>query len=268
MHSSFDEIAREHIYKRFVRASASEKEKIINDWVNKISDSQALVKDFRERVGDPSGKKILDVGFGNGGVSIAFAMAGARMYGVDIERELYEIAESHAEAYGVEVKFFLYDGQKLPFEDDTFDYAISVSVFEHTTSPDMYLSEILRVTKPEGKCYLAFPNKLWPKETHTGLWFLTYLPAFSRPFMVRLLKRNPLAENNLHFYTYFDLKRMISRVRSGSYFWRIVPEQGKTRSGIKNIIKKTLGIFGISYKVFLSHVLVILEKKDYGEAKK
>lgn len=248
--------------KRFGRASISEKEKIIKDWVNKIPHSQALVKDFKERVGDPSGKKILDVGFGNGGVSIAFAMAGAKMCGVDIEKELYEIAELYAEACKVEVNFFLYDGQKLPFADDTFDYAISASVFEHTTSPERYLSEILRVTKPKGKCYLAFPNKLWPKETHTGLWFLTYLPARWQPFMVRLFKRNPLTENNLHFYTYFDLKRMISCVRAGSFSWQIVPEQGKARSGLKKIIKKILGMFGLSYKAFLSHVLVILEKKN------
>lgn len=248
--------------KRFGRASLPEKEKIVRDWVNKIPDSQALVKDFKERVGDPSGKKILDAGFGNGGVSIAFAMAGAEMSGVDIEKELYEIAKLHAKAYGVEVKFFLYDGQKLPFADEVFDYAISVSVLEHTTSPEMYLSEILRVTKPQGRCYLAFPNKLWPKETHTGVWFLTYLPAFLRPLMLRLLKRNPLAENNLHFYTYFDLKRLISCVRAGSFSWQIVSEPGKARSGVKKVIKKTLGRFGLSYKVFLSHILVILEKKN------
>ncbi len=257
-----ESVAKEYMRKRFALASVSEKEKVVKDWVNKIADSQALVKDFKERVGDPSGKKILDVGSGNGGVSIAFAMAGAKMSGVDIEKELYEIAELHAEAYGVEVKFFLYDGQKLPFAEDVFDYAISVSVLEHTTSPEMYLSEILRVIKPKGKCYLAFPNKLWPKETHTGVWFLTYLPAFLRPFMLRLLKRNPLAENNLHFYTYFDLKRMISCVRLGSFSWQIVPEQGKARSGLKKVIKKILGMFGFSYKVFLSHILVILEKNN------
>ncbi|MDO8492463.1 MAG: class I SAM-dependent methyltransferase [bacterium] len=261
MFFSIDLVAREYVYKRFPHASILEKEKVINDWIGKVSDSRALVADFKERVGEPKGKKILDAGSGPGGVSIAFAEAGAEMSGVDIEKELYDISLRHAEAHGVKVSFFLYDGAKLPFPDKTFDFAVSVSVLEHTTNPGMYLSEILRVLKPGGKLYLAYPNKLWPKETHTQIWFLTYAPAFLRSFIIRLLKRNPLNENNLHFYTYFDLKRLISHIRAGKFLWEIVPEEGKTQRGLKKLIKETLNIFGIPYKVFLSHISVILVKK-------
>jgi len=257
---SIEPIAREYVYKRFTHASTSEKEKIITDWVHKINDSKALVDDFKARIGDPKGKKLLDVGSGPGGVSIAFALAGAEVYGIDIEKDLYEIAIEHAKAYAVKPRFFLYDGNKLPFDDNIFDYAVSVSVLEHTTSPENYLSEILRVMKPDGKCYLAFPNKLWPKETHTEIWGLTYFPRFLRSPLIKLLKRNPLEENNLHFYTYFDLERMLKSVRTGSYSWRIVTEEGKAKKGIKKMVKDFLSFFGLSYKAFLSHVLVILEK--------
>ena len=258
---SIDKIAREYVYGRFPHATKIENEKVVLDWVNKIKDSKALVEDFRVRVGDPRGKKILDVGSGPGGVSIAFALAGADVSGVDIEKELYEIAKLHADSYGVKINFFLYDGDKLPFADNTFDYGVSVSVLEHTTDPQMYLSEILRVTKPGGKCYLAFPNKLWPRETHTGVLLLTYMPAFLRPFILRLLRRNPLEENNLHFYTYFDLKRMLGNIKDGSYIWRIIPEEGRSQSIFKKVIKKILGTVGLSYKTFLSHVSVILRKE-------
>ncbi|OHA99969.1 MAG: hypothetical protein A3H52_02980 [Candidatus Zambryskibacteria bacterium RIFCSPLOWO2_02_FULL_39_26] len=262
MSFSIEKVAKDYVYRRFTRASTAEKEKIINDWVNKINDSQALVEDFKDRVGNPAGKKILDVGSGSGGVSIAFVLAGANMTGIDIEKELYEIAKLHAENCKVKVNFFLYDGNKLPFSDNTFDYAVSVSVLEHTTSPENYLSEILRVVKLGGKCYLAFPNKFWPKETHTGIWGLTYSPAFMRSIIIKILRKNPLEENNLHFYTYFDLMRMIKTVKTGEFSWYLIPEQGKAKSGIKKIIKDLLSIFGLSYKVFLSHVLVILEKRS------
>lgn len=255
-----DKVAREYVERRFPRASKTEKEKIIVDWANKVEDSKALVKDFEERVGKVAGKKILDAGSGSGGVSIAFALAGADVSGVDIEKDLYEISLKHAEAYNVKADFFLSQEAKLPFADNTFDYAVSVSVLEHVTDPELYLSEILRVTKPAGKCYLAFPNKLWPKETHTGIWLLTYLPTFLRPIVVSLLHRNPLEENNLHFYNYFDLQQMLKRIENDSSVWRIIPEGGKTKSVIKKFIKKRLGLFGISYKTFLSHVSVILEK--------
>ena len=259
---SIEPVAREYVYRRFPSASIPEKEKIINDWVNKISDSEYLVSDFKKRVGEPKGKKILDVGSGPGGVSIAFALAGADVSGVDIEKELYDISLLHAQSYGVNPHFFLYDGDKLPFPDNTFDYSVSVSVIEHTTSPENYLREILRVTKNSGKCYLGFPNKLWPKETHTGIWLLTYVPSFLRPFVVSLLKRNPLPENNLHFYTYFNLKKMLGRVVYGGSQWSIVKEEGDAKSGMKKVIKDTLGSLGVSYKAFLPHILVILEKKN------
>lgn len=257
---SIEPIAREYVYRRFSRASLPEKEKIIKDWVNKIKDSKALVSDFEERVGLVLGKKILDVGSGPGGVSIAFALAGADVSGVDIEKELYDISLIHAEAYGVKPNFVLYDGGALPFPDNTFDYAVSVSVIEHTTDPELYLSEILRVTKSGGKLYLGFPNKLNFKETHTGIWGLTYFPAFLRPLVIKILKRNPLEENNLHFYTYFNLKKMLRNVKDKNYFWKILPEAGKVQSGLKRIIKDALAVFGLSYKAFLPHVMVILEK--------
>jgi ubiquinone/menaquinone biosynthesis C-methylase UbiE len=262
MSSFIEPIAREYVYRRFSSASMPEKEKIINDWANKIEDSSALVRDFKERVGNPVEKKILDVGSGPGGVSIAFALAGAHVSGIDIEKELYDISILHAKEYGVNVDFFLYDGNHLPFRDNTFDYAVSVSVIEHTTDPELYLGEILRVVKPGGKLYLGFPNKIWPKETHTGIWFLTYLPSFLRPFVINLLKRNPLEENNLHFYTYFNLKKMLKKVKSESFSWYLVPEKGKINNGIKSVVKSFLGFFGVSYKAFLPHILVVLEKKN------
>ncbi|MEE2962168.1 MAG: class I SAM-dependent methyltransferase, partial [Myxococcota bacterium] len=37
--------------------------------------------------------------------------------------------------------------EKLPFKDDSFDYVIASYIFEHTTDPDAFLSEIQRVAK-------------------------------------------------------------------------------------------------------------------------
>jgi len=262
MSFSIKTVAGEYVQKRFPHASTSEKEKIINDWTNKISDSQALVVDFKRRVGDPRDKKILDVGSGNGGVSIAFALAGGEVCGIDVEKNLYEISVKFAESRGVSIKFFLYEGFRLPFEDDFFDYAVSVSVLEHTTDPIKYLSEILRVTKPKGKLYLAFPNKFWPKETHTGLWFLSYLPNFMQNKLTSIFHRSPLKDHNLHFYSYFGLERMIDRIKANGSYWRIVPERGGTQNFVKKAFKKILNFLDLPYKTFLSHISVILEKVD------
>lgn len=264
MSYNIKKVAKDYIYKRFPKASVLEKEKYVKDWENKMKDSFALVDDFKKRIGEVSGKKILDAGCGNGGISIAFAIAGAEVHGVEIEEDLYQISKSHAEIYSQEIKiqpnFYLYDGYKLPFEDNFFDYTVSASVLEHTDDPAYYLKEILRVTKPEGVLYLGFPNKWAPRETHTQLLFLTYLPAFLRPTYIKIFKRNPLEDNNLHFYSYFDLQKMVKENKD-QYSWVIVEEKGHSQSFIKKIIKKALAFCGISYKTILPHILVILKKE-------
>jgi SAM-dependent methyltransferase len=47
---------------------------------------------------------------------------------------------------------------RFPFDDDTFDVVVLVSVFTHMLPADMehYVSEIARVTTPGGKCYVTF----------------------------------------------------------------------------------------------------------------
>ena len=73
------EEAEEYFSKHYPRASKGEIDKQASDWQNKIDSGKDLVKFFEERVGDVSGKKILDVGFGSGGIAIAFSLAGAEM---------------------------------------------------------------------------------------------------------------------------------------------------------------------------------------------
>lgn len=256
---SIESVAREYVYRRFPKASIPEKEKIVRNWEKKMADSKSLVEDFKKRVGEVKGKRIIDLGAGNGCISIAFALSGAEVYGVEIEEELVEIANEYALSYGVKPQFSLYeDGGALPHPEGFFDYAVSTSVLEHTTYPVKYLSEAFRVLKNGGFLYLGFPNKLWPKETHTGLWFLTYIPSFMRSGVISFFGKNPLTENNLHFYNYFSMKDMLNK--SGK--WQLKEESGESKNPIKIIVKKILGFFGLSYKMFLPHILVILKKNE------
>jgi hypothetical protein len=115
---------------------------------------------------------------------------------------------------------------------------------------------------------LGFPNKLTFREAHTRLLFLTYLPAFLQPYYIKLFRRNPLPDNNLHFYGYFDLQWMLQQIKSQgrdahNAHWQIIEERGMSQSRIKNAIKRLLKALGLSYKAFLPQILVVLEKKQY-----
>jgi SAM-dependent methyltransferase len=67
-------------------------------------------------------------------------------------------------------------GSPLPFDDASFDVVISNHVIEHTADPDAHLREIRRILRPDGICYLATPNRVWPWEVHSRLPLLHYLP--------------------------------------------------------------------------------------------
>jgi SAM-dependent methyltransferase len=59
---------------------------------------------------------------------------------------------------GPNVDIILNDPYKLPYENDTIDCVISISVFEHTDFFWLTYLEILRVLKPEGIFFLNAPS--------------------------------------------------------------------------------------------------------------
>src|SRR5581483_11897881 len=244
---------REYFRKRYPLASKKEIDKQINDWLNKEKASEALVKFFIDRVGEVKGRKLLDVGFGSGGVSVAFAKAGAIVSGVDIEEDLKEIAEKYGQEFNIDFK--IYNGSELPFENDYFDYIASSSVLEHVSHPEKVLKEMFRVLKPKGRILLSLPNKYYPVETHTLAWFVSYMPRWMAKKYLKILKRSPLEHDNLHFYSYFQIIDMLKKT---GYKYRVLYKENST--GLKGVVVKILKKLGIHYTILLKQLTFILKK--------
>jgi 2-polyprenyl-3-methyl-5-hydroxy-6-metoxy-1,4-benzoquinol methylase len=252
-------VTRAYVESRFPRGTAHEREMLIQDWLTKPQQAEGIAQDFERRIKPLAGLRVLDVGSGNGGISIGFAKHGAQMEGVDIEEELVAIARAEAKEQESSANFTLYNGTTLPFPENYFDAAVSVSVLEHVTEPVNYLSEVLRVLKPGGVLYLAFPNRLRFKETHTGLWGLSYLPIALGRLYARYSGHNPLEDNNLHFYTYWSGLRMIRKSARKDRAWTIRKEEGASMNPIKRVVKKILRALGLPHQAFLPHVMLVLE---------
>lgn len=56
--------------------------------------------------------------------------------------------------------FSLWDGEELPFSDDTFDSSMATEVLEHISSPESLLLEAYRILKPGGLFFFTVPF-LW-----------------------------------------------------------------------------------------------------------
>ena len=252
--SSFEFDARAYTNTFLPRGSSYEKEKFVRDWMKKEKNAKAFIKDFIHAIGDPRGKKVLDVGFGNGIILSEFAKVGAITYGLETESSLLNFAEQRFKDNKVLSILKLYDGKSFPFPDNTFDYSYSTSVLEHMSYPESVLSEISRVLVPGGKFYLSFPNKYASKESHTGIWFISWLPRPLAQHILKCLKSSPLEDWNLHFISYFSMKKMAKKAGL-----QIVYDT-YSHSRIKRYIKKVLAYYGVHYGVLLKTIIIVLEK--------
>lgn len=104
--------------------------------------------------------------------------------------------------------FILCDGQRLPFQSDTFSKALMIDVIEHLEKPVEALKELKRVVMPKGKIILGTPNALFfPKVIRT--WIKGgYLPhkdhiiTFGIPELQNILKRTGFKSFKIEVRTY------------------------------------------------------------------
>ncbi len=243
--SLVESTARNYINKFLVRGSAYEKEKLWQDWRKKEKMAKAFEADFQRAVGNSRGKKILDVGFGNGIILAEFARADALAYGLETEGLLLDLATKYFKDHNLLANLAIYDGRSFPFPDRAFDYCYSTSVLEHMSYPQEVLTEISRILVPGGKFYLSFPNKYALKESHTGLWFISWLPRWLTRYILKWFKSSPLEDWNLHFISYFSFKKMTKKAGL-----RIIYDtNSRTRS--RRFVKKMLACIGVPYGVLL-----------------
>lgn len=104
---------------------------------------------FIEKINNPSGLKILDVGCGGGLLTEEFAKCGANVTGIDISNNSINIAHNHARQNNLSIEYKVGRAEQLPVKDK-YDVVISTDCLEHVENLGKSISEISRVLKPSG----------------------------------------------------------------------------------------------------------------------
>jgi ubiquinone/menaquinone biosynthesis C-methylase UbiE len=135
-------------------------------------------KKFRSKLIDyvnpQSGERILEFGFGTAQnlILLKEKEPEALVQGVDIDPKIKSIAEYKLQKNNLEVPLHLYNGNTLPFADNSFDKVFSSLVF-HQLDADTKLNclkELKRVLKPNGNLIIGD----WGKAKNKWMRFTFY----------------------------------------------------------------------------------------------
>lgn len=141
-------------------------------------------------------ERILDVGCGTGGFSVAMALSPIlrpmQVVGIDASRLAVEAGQVRAAGYDLPSGLVSFlgcsPGDRLPFEDDYFDLTVCTSVIEFVTSKRArteLIMELGRVTRPSGYVYISTPNPLRLYEHHSRRFLGDYFHRAGYPWATR-----------------------------------------------------------------------------------
>jgi len=128
-----------------------------------------LIPEFAGWGVDPAGKRVLEVGCGNGGCGAEFARHGARVVMMDVDERLVRLAIEHNAREGVAADARAGDAldEDAPFWGlGPFDIVLFRDVMEHVASPAAALGIVRRHLAPGGVVLVVFPPYYSPYGGH------------------------------------------------------------------------------------------------------
>ena len=152
--------------------------------------------------------RALDIGTGPGQIVLKLTryLPGWHITGADRSHSMIQQARASVPP-GMQVSFFVADGNRLPFADAGFDLVMCNSVLHHLSEPHRLFTEVARLVKPKGAILvrdlrrpsrLAYPLHVrWYGRPYSGLMYKLYRDsvraAYTTSELEAMLLASPLA---------------------------------------------------------------------------
>ena len=148
------------------------------------------------------GGKLLNLGCAHGPDFLPFTQS-FELNGVDFSREMLRFARKYSRKFNFTVNLSVADVSYLPYQNETFDWAISVATYHHLKGEEQLaaLSELRRVLKPGGEAFITVWNRWQPRFwlgrrevaipwRTEGKTLYRYYYLFSYPDLERLVRKS------------------------------------------------------------------------------
>lgn len=232
--------------------------------------------------GKLAGRRILDLGSGMGGTSVALALAGAIPLAYEYNHAYCDITRLRAERYDLRLPVVNGAGEALPFADGSFDLAICWDVVEHVQDPKQLLAELVRVLRPGGRVLLTVINRYAYRDPHYHMPLLNWMP---RPWAEALIEQRGRSKSGasfsdrqqlseMHYYTIGSFRRLVEQhgFRMGDIGEDRLRRREGTARGLKGQARDMLGRIGLAqlayriYRTFFQGTYeLLLVKTDRSE---
>ena len=179
--------------------------------------------------------KLINLGCGHGADFIPFK-DNFELYGVDFSSGMLKLAQKYASKFDYSVSLVQADICRLPFEEGTFDWAVSAATYHHIKEKEERLKafiELKRVLKPGGEAFVTVWNKWQPT-----FWFKkkdVYIPWKEKEHT--LLRY-------YHLFSYNEVKQLA------------------VKAGFKVIASFPEKRYNFPVKYFSRNICLLLKKED------
>jgi ubiquinone/menaquinone biosynthesis C-methylase UbiE len=193
----------------------------------KVDKMLAVLQDAGILPGSKNAKAV-DIGCSRGLFAAALAGHFHLVLGLDIDANALQLAAAETPGSS-NLHFVLGDSLRIPVPDSSIDLLVCNNVYEHVPDAELLFSEIYRVLKPFGMCYLGVASRLTLIEPHYHLPFLSWLPKTVAHWYVRAAGKGRYYYETMR--TYQGIRRLISRFKVTDYTLKIVadPDRFKAR---------------------------------------
>lgn len=133
----------------------------------------------------------LDFGCGVGRLSRALGRRFTNVIGVDISRPMIEHAQRLHPPGGTNCRFLVSAEQRLPFEAQSFDFVLTNLVLQHMPRrlSENYVSEFIRVLRPDGLAIFQVPSELTTRSTSRHALVRTAMDALPSQWREEIFRR-------------------------------------------------------------------------------